>query len=382
MCRLVCVVLFLGVIGLVMAEEAADKPPGLSVRRPFQGIGINYFSLASRLLSNPKDSTSLTNLSALAKAKIPFVRFMCGSFWPSEQRLYLTNREAYFERLDRVIRSAELAHIGLIPSFFWHLPTIPDLVGEPMRELGNTNSRSIALIRNYTKEVVSRYRGSPAIWAWEFGNEATLGVDLPNAAEHRPPVVPQLGTSERRTELDELRFSDLRVAYVEFASSARSLDPQRLILSGNSLPRPSAWHNTHQHNWTADTEVQFREILWRDNPDPMNGISVHVYPSEKLPAGEKSIAATLMQVVQQAGVAGKPVFVGEFGISRRAGSIEEQKRQFGDLLAAIENAHIPLAAAWVFDYPGQDQDWNISFQNDRSIFLNMMAETNQRLWKR
>ena len=148
MCRLLCVVLFLGVIGLVMAEEAADKPPGLSVRnqnlllegRPFQGIGINYFSLASRLLSNPKDSTSLTNLSALAKAKIPFVRFMCGSFWPSEQRLYLTNREAYFERLDRVIRSAELAHIGLIPSLFWHLPTIPDLVGEPMRELGNTNS--------------------------------------------------------------------------------------------------------------------------------------------------------------------------------------------------------------------------------------------------
>src|SRR6266404_2084455 len=90
-----------------LSPEAAEKSLGLSFRdkalmlegKPYSGIGVNYFSLASRLLADPSNTSSLANLAALAKAKIPFVRFMCGGFWPSEQRLYLTNREAFFERL-------------------------------------------------------------------------------------------------------------------------------------------------------------------------------------------------------------------------------------------------------------------------------------------
>jgi len=108
--------------GQTTAGEAASNPPGLSVRRgmltlgdkPFRGIGVNYFSMFSRLLKDPKDDSSLTNLVALGKANIPFVRFMCGGYWPAEQRFYLTNREVFFQRLDRVIQCAEQNHIGLV----------------------------------------------------------------------------------------------------------------------------------------------------------------------------------------------------------------------------------------------------------------------------
>lgn len=370
----------------VQPVKAAESEPGLTVHRgelwhdgkPYRGIGVNYFSLAGRLLNNPADTSSLTNLAALAKAGVPFVRFMCGGFWPTEQKLYLTNREVFFQRLDRVVRCAEENHIGLIPSLFWNIPTFPDLVGEPMQELGNTNSRSIALIRDYTAEVVRRYRQSPALWAWEFGNEGTLMVDLPNAPTQHPPVVPQLGTPTQRSERDELGFAHLQVAYLEFARTVRKWDPTRLIVSGNAIPRNSAWHNSEESSWTNDDAKQYAEILRRDNPDPMDGISVHIYPSESYPAGVTNLAEIIQLTARIAVAAKKPLFIGEFGVGRDAGPIEVQKRRLNETLVALKKFNVPLAALWVFDLPDQEKDWNISFHNDRAPLLHMVAEANRR----
>jgi hypothetical protein len=345
----------------------------------YRGIGANYFSLASRVLKNPNDG-SLSNLTELARLDIPFVRFMCGGYWPAEQRLYLTNRTAFFERLDRVVRAAETNHIGLIPSLFWHLPTAADLVDEPLQSVGDTNSRSIAYIRSYTTDIVSRYRSSPAVWGWEFGNEAALAADLPNAASQRPPVVPELGTPAQRSSLDELKSAQLLVAYREFGAIVRRLDPRRLILSGNALPRLSAWHNTHETNWVADTVEQFGEILRRDNGDPFNAISIHIYPDDQYPAGAKSIPDLLKILDAEAASIHKPLFLGEFGVSRRrARSFDEQKKQFAALLAAIEHSDAALSAFWVFDFPEQNGEWNISPDNDSAALLNMVSAANGRM---
>jgi hypothetical protein len=43
-------------------------------------------------------------------------------------------------------------------------------------------------MRNYVREVVTRYRDNPTIWAWELGNEFSLHANLPNAKDHRPKV--------------------------------------------------------------------------------------------------------------------------------------------------------------------------------------------------
>lgn len=346
----------------------------------YRGIGANYFSLASRVLKNPNDGSSLSNVTVLARHNIPFVRFMCGGYWPAEQRLYLTNRTVFFERLDRVVSAAEINHIGLIPSLFWHLPTVADLVSEPLKSLVDTNSRSIAYIRSYTTDIVSRYRSSPAIWGWEFGNEATLSVDLPNAESQRPPVVPELGTPAQRTSLDELKSTQLLVAYNEFGAIVRRLDPGRLILSGNALPRLSAWHNTHETNWVADTPKQFGEMLRRDNADPLNAISVHIYPDDQYPAGAKSIQDLLKILDAEAASIHKPLFVGEFGVSRkRARSFDEQKKQFAELLAAIEQSDTPLAASWVFDLPDQNGEWNIGPDKEGAELLKMVGAANLKL---
>ncbi len=347
--------------------------------RPYRGVGANYFSLFSRLIEDPNDRSSLTSLAALSRANVPFVRFMAGGFWPVDWQLYRTDPEGYFERLDRVVQSAETQGVGLIPSLFWHLSTVSDLVGEPLDQLGNPDSRSIAFIRQYTEEVVTRYRHSPAIWGWEFGNEYNLSVDLPNHAQHRPAIALRLGTPEQRSERDELTFAQLRVAFVEFARTVHRFDKSRIIISGNAAPRPSAWHNVNENTWTPDTEDQFGEILRRDNPDPMDTISVHLYPDPKgaYAGGTESLDQAIALASKHAARAGKPVFLGEFGAPRRLGTAQEQRAAFKEFLNAIDRHRVPLAAFWVFDYDRQESEWNVSPDNDRAHLLDLVSRHNR-----
>jgi hypothetical protein len=385
--------LLVGGVGDLRSAETV--PPGLYVRdgvlmkdgRAYRGIGANYFSLFQRILKNADDRSSLENLGKLAQAKIPFVRFMCGGFWPVDQGLLMGNREEYFRRLDLVVREAEKQKIGLIPSLFWHPPTVPDLVGEPLDQYGNPDSKTIELIKRCTVEHIERYKDSPAIWGWEFGNEYNLFCDLPNHEKYRPDVWPKLGTPKERTARDELKFAQLKTAFVAFAETVRKRDPHRLIISGNAMPRPSAWHNVTERTWTTDTEAQFAEILLRDNPDPMNVICIHTYRDVKdgyvtlrneknrYVAGTDTIDAAIGLAARYAAKAGKPLFIGEFGAEIQWGP-EKERAIFEEFLAAIKKHQVPLAAFWVFDLDQQKKDWNVNFENERKYMIEMVGKAN------
>jgi hypothetical protein len=366
---------------------AASAQPGLRVRegvlvkdgRPYRAIGANYFSLFSRVLKDPADKSSLENVRRLRGAGIPFVRFMCGGFWPVDMKLYVENRPEYFRRLDLVVRAAEESGVGLIPSLFWYFPTVPDLVGEHLDEYGNPSSKSIEFIRRYTEEVVGRYKDSRAIWGWEFGNECNLDADLPNHSTHRPPAWPNLGGPDKRTERDELKFEEVRLAMVTFATTVRKLDRERIILTGHAVPRNSAWHNLKERSWVADTGEQFGEILLRDNPDPFDTITIHAYPekSGKYPGGARSIDELIGAASASAKQAGKPLFLGEFGTDKSLG--EREHALFEEFLAGIESHQVPLSAFWVFDYGPQSADRNVDFGNERSWMIQRVAQVNAKL---
>jgi len=348
--------------------------------KPYQGIGANYFDLFYRRLKNSKDTSYRKGLKQLSNANIPFVRFMCGGFWPNEWKLYFKNKREYFKQLDDVVKTAEKYNVGLIPSLFWNMATVPDLVKEPMDQFGNTNSKTIDFVRKYTKEVVSRYKNSPAIWGWEFGNEGSLQIDLPNAAEHRPTIYPNLGTPEKRTKRDELTSKHLLTAYKEFANTVRKYDKNRIIISGNSEPRFSAWHNTMEKSWKEDTPEQFGEVFLRDNPDPIDTLCARSYPGKmkKFPSGTENVDQ-LMKVLKKWSVkAKKPLFIGEFGAQISLGK-KEARDTFKEIIDAIEKHEVPLSALWVYDFPFQNKEWNINFKNDRAYMLKMVTEANKRI---
>ena len=358
-----------GASGLSVDERGELRLGGV----PFCGIGVNYYDAFVRTLGSPARSDYDAGFRELAARKIPFARFSAGGFWPRDWALYQTNRAEYFARLDHVLTSAERHGIGLIPSCFWHLSAVPDLVGEPCNRWGDPHSRTIAFMRQYTRELVTRYARSPAIWGWEFGNEYNLAADLPNAAEHRPPVVPSLGTPAQRTAEDELSHAAIRVAFREFAREVRKHDKERIVVSGNAFPRPSAWHQVQEKSWKSDTPEQFAEMLAADNPTPMNTLSVRAYDL-RTDLGRLAQAMTVARATKQ------PLFVGEFGVPGAATG--EAKTNFAGILTALETNRIPLAALWVFDFDGQAKDWNVTATNSRSWQLDAIQRANEQMRSR
>lgn len=373
-------ILILFAITITIPTFAADETSqtsqqmGLTVRadgtlmkegKPYRGIGVNYFNAFYRALLKADDTSYGQGFKTLAAYKIPFARIMVCGFWPIDNKLYLQNKELYFQRLDAVVHVAEKYNIGLIPSLFWNMATVPDMVGEPCDQWGNPASKTHEFMRTYVREVVTRYKNSSAIWGWEFGNEYNLGADLPNAAEWRPPIHPELGTATTRSARDELTHDMIRTAFAAFAQEVRKYDPYRIISTGNGFPRASAWHQRHEKSWTKDTPEQYAEMLLGDNPDPVSVISVHAYSEDE------RIKPTLDIAVK----AQKPLFMGEFGLPGPCTPATE--KQFKETLTLIEQANVPLAALWVYDFGHQD-DFNVTATNQRAYQLQAIAEANSR----
>jgi Cellulase (glycosyl hydrolase family 5) len=334
--------------------------------KTYRGIGINYFDCFLRTLLNGNDLSYDAGFSELASRGIPFARFCATGFWPRDMKLYQTDRAEYFRRLDGVVDSAKRHGIGLVPSLFWNYSSVPDLVGEPMDQWGNPRSKTHGWMREYIREVVTRYRDNPAIWAWEFGNEYSLQASLPNAESQRPKAHPDLGTPELRSERDDITYAMVRIAFVEFGKAVREYDRKRIILTGDSFPRHSAWHQENQNNWTTDTPEQFIEALRLANPDPINAISLHAYEDD---------ARRFAMAMQVAREINKPVFVGEFGTP---GDTPEEEEKFRLLLNAIMEQEIPLAALWVYDFDNQ-KEWNVTTGNARAWQLDLIAQANRQL---
>jgi hypothetical protein len=373
--------------------DNGQSNPGLYVRggvllskgKPFRAFGVNYFNAFYRTIKNPKDKSYKKGFAVLKKQNIPCFRFMASGYWPVDFKLYLEDKKQYFSLLDEFVKEAEKHKLGLIPSLFWYYAAVPDLVGESMNQWGNSKSKTNQFMRTYTREFVSRYKDSPAIWAWEFGNEYSLHVDLPNAAQHRPKVHPELGTAKSRSENDDLTHKNLGVALEEFAKEIRKLDKNRLIMTGNAIPRASAWHMSHNKSWDLDSKKQYRQILLRDNPDPFNSLSIHWYPGlnskgqAKRFAGQKlGVAGVLKASMTIAKQAGKPLIVGEFGISQNDGTDKVVRSRFLDLMKAIDKSGVPLALLWVFDFSAQDTDWNVTAMNERAYQLQLIGKLNRR----
>jgi len=339
---------------------------------PYRGIGVNYYDAFVRTLRNPQDNSYRVGFSKLGASKIPFVRFAAGGYTANDFQLYLTDKEAYFRLLDDVVQSAEKSNVGLIASLFWSVSAVSDAVNEPRERWGDAESKTRQFMRSYTRDVVSRYSGSPAIWGWEFSCELSLPVDLPN-----PPR--NVGKVAARA----MSFTTFRNAALDFAQVVRSIDSKRILLTGNSLPRVSAYNNAAGGGLRPDTEKQFATILLRDNPDPYSPICIHTSPASatRYFADRKVSYEELLQTCVSIGrSAGKPVYVEEFvpvpAEAGGRGSLNERE-YFSRELAAIKASGAPLASVWVYDRKLLPDRSNLTFDNERSYMLQMIAESNR-----
>ncbi|MGE4489926.1 MAG: cellulase family glycosylhydrolase, partial [Kiritimatiellales bacterium] len=271
---------------------------------------------------------------------------------------------------------AEKDGLGLIPSLFWSAVAVPDFVGEPLSELGNPKSRSRAFIRKYTTDVVRRYRNSPAIYGWELGNEYLLMADLPGY-DHLPPK--KSGTDQPRTKADKLFRPMILSLYEDFYQTIRNIDPDRIIITGDSIARAHAWHNRHEDRWGQDSRTQWLEQFKADTPACYKMVSFHLYEEAdgKYFKGENLPLEKFVQtVVKTCRKEKKPVWCGELGMP---GTDEKSRTMFFRMMKAVEENQVDLSAVWNFIPEGRYQpDWDITPDNKRSYMLDAVKELNRR----
>lgn len=351
--------------------------------KPYKAVGVNYFDAFYRVLKDPTDKSYVQGFEKLSKNGIPFVRMMACGFWPNDWEIYLKDKERYFTLLDDVVKTAEKYNVGIIMTLFWNVSTIPDLVGEPVSAWGDPESKTISFMKNYTREVVSRYKDSPAIWGWEFGNEYNLIADLPKG--YLPKVAPQYGTPKQRTERDRLTYRDILTAFIQFADTVREIDKHRIISTGNSIPRPSAYHLAFYGKWQKDSLIQFLYMLNLQNPKDFAAISVHIYPPTLndryfMDVIVKSFEDLIRPMVEFTKRENRILFIGEFGVCKHhANSKEEERIKYEELIKTIEKLEVPLSALWVYDRKKPDDSCNVSFENERSYQLWYIIDLNRKI---
>ncbi len=366
-----------GAAGKAHEPLGLTRGPGITVLKngkPYRGVGVNYYDCFGRTLLNSNDTSYEAGFRVLGEYRIPFARCAFSGATAKDMKLYQENPNAYFGLLDAVVHSAEKNGVGLIPSIFFAGKTmVPRLVNEFGDQWGNPDSKIIAFMRRYTHEVVSRYVNSPAIWFWEFCNEYNSYADIPEPAIRLPKMTDDNGDPKYPDPRDYPKHEVMIVAFREFAKAVRLDDPNRLIESGADFPNPSAWHYYKEHDKTIDTPEQFEFMLGLNAVDPMDLIDIHCY-NDMMPNWRR-----LPDAAAAARKLGKPLFVGEFQYSYNcAPDSPEARKDMKDFLAMLDQLQIPLAAVWVFDFPNQEKDRNITATNKRAWELELLREHNDR----
>ena len=327
--------------------------------KPFRGIGVNYVDAFMSQLGNPEDKTTEEAFKILGQHAIPFLRTPFSGWGGTGMQLYVKDKDEYYRRMDRTVALAEKYHVGLICSLFWS-GWVRDLTGEnDLAAWATPDTKTHQMMATYIKEVVTRYRSSPAIWGWEWGNELVLMCHLPNAREFK--IKPE----------DHYTFETMRKVYEAFAREVRKHDSWRIISSGDTSLRESGWHLWKENSWTNDTPEQFAEVLSNNAPDPLSILSIHAYESDFRPQR--------MQVAMQvARTINKPLFVGEFGV--KGPRTEASEKEFRQQLAILKQQQVVIAALWEFDVkPIPRPEWLVSPTNDKTYMLETIEAIN-RAW--
>ncbi len=362
-------------LGLTLREDGTVLLAG----KPYYAMGVNYYDAFLIDLRERADYEVIeAEFAQLQKSKIPLARVeMCG-YYPNEFWIYLETPDYYFEKMDRVVALAEKYEIGLVVDLFWLWHAVADVALERLSEMGNPQSKTVALSKQYATDVVNRYKDSPAVWMWEIGNEYNLMADLetvmpPDFDEYCTPGYG--GCQGGRNEEDIANSDDIHVFYEEIGKTIRALDPNRLITGGDSEPRNAAYNLKMHDSWQLDTFEEMSYMMELLSPAPLNTMSVHVYQDDAQAAIE-NYDEQVGRYMQAAKNAKQALFVGEFGImDTLTQTLDKAKQILKDQYNAFMKHGVQLSCIWVYGKDDGDE-MNISPTNERAYQYNMVVNAN------
>lgn len=346
--------------------------------KPVHLVSVNKYNLFwGFILGGEREQESRHALASAKEAGFTVIRTSAAPFWPVDARQWARG-DAFWAAADRAMAAAKENGIRYILTVDWNWQVFPDLAGETMQDcMTDRTSRSWQMLALFTSQLVGRYKDDPTIFMWELSNELNLGADLefmrPFGWQRNDGQPLDLGTPVAYVARDNYRSAQMNLVAVDLAKLIRSIDRNHLIGSGYSVPRPAAWHlkmNPAKGDWTLDTQEQTLEMLREYHADPIDCISVHIYPGDMEHWGYKGDAPRIVRTFKAlADKIGKPLYIGETGDAR-------PRLPFtGPVLRAAMESGVPLTLIWQWDSPG-DRENNYTAETEPEV-VKLMQELNR-----
>lgn len=305
--------------------------------KPLYVTGVNCYNLFVQCheTDNMQTNEMRETVSVLAKEEVPIVRFSCSPYYPSQMHFYTEQREQYLANLKVLADLCDQNHILLIPSIFWNTSCIPEYFGENLASWGDTSSKTYGFMETYTTDIVNTLKDHKCIAAWEFGNEFNLAADIGSVGYPEIPAI-AVGT-----------------AYKGFANTIKSLDNHnRLICSGNSVMRNAQWNLANNGGWNNDSFKQYVEITGIMTPEPMQGMSEHIYEESRVFSDLGTLNRTyqIIRAKEAATSLGKVYYIGEFtGPATAHGDSTMVKKHYATYLSQ----KVQLSLIWNYALKGE-----------------------------
>ena len=291
--------------------------------KPFAEISFNKFDLfwslwqeamAGKELNdyNPMVLRQQKALSDLSKAGFKTIRFF-GMVHESQFKWFksvytddVKSEKIYYQALDKAIELLERNNLRAVFSLGCSA-FADEEAGEHLRELV-TNPKSVSrkLLNDNIDDIVSRYKNSKAILMWEVTNELTLFWDV------QPGTLESNG-KRRPTMEASIQF------YKDVIAHIKKKDPLRLVNSGGSMLRESAYNLNVNKKWAVDTYPQHVEAFRKMHENTFELIDIHYYTNPnpgyylKDETTGKEFVLNLPVYVKIAETLKLPFYVGEYG---------------------------------------------------------------------
>ena len=291
--------------------------------KPFAEISFNKFDLfwslwqeamAGKELNdyNPMVQRQQKALSDLSKAGFKTIRFF-GMVHESQFKWFksvyiddVKSEKIYYQALDKAIELLERNNLRAVFSLGCSA-FADEEAGEHLRELV-TNPKSVSrkLLNDNIDDIVSRYKNSKAILMWEVTNELTLFWDV------QPGTLESNG-KRRPTMEASIQF------YKDVIARIKKKDPLRLVNSGGSMLRESAYNLNVNKKWGVDTYPQHVDIFRKMHENTFELIDIHYYTNPnpgyylKDETTGKEFVLNLPVYLKIAETLKLPLYVGEYG---------------------------------------------------------------------
>lgn len=358
---------------------------------PVRGIGVNHWgSFINEVVNLGVTSDFNADLTAIKQTwGLPFVRVAVGMYsrttWANNWKADKAN---FYAKLDAYVEKAEALGLGVVAVLVWgprgFTDACYDIHGEfnPVKNLAYPHTKARQLFDEFVTEVVTRYKNSPAIWAWELGNEVVNSV---GAEYHYSWKLDGTGTDGGGTALpgnlnwgtrpgggsyqptDKMSMSEWQRFSADFVALVNRLDEnQRAIMSGSPIGNSFAVQAQTSNTLAADTLAQWNgttaatEFLpWLKYRDQaFNCIVQHIYPMKLndgrfFNGGEKTQAELIALSKGWSDQVGLPLFLGEWGATCYGDTVDEisttpteEQANFTAALNAVVSSNVPLSAVW------------------------------------